>query len=319
LEPWIWLDIGEALGEVFLHEWLHGIESFMTTWGYTWDDFPVDGLHGQEHYGYKHSPPSGWMGWYSDFMQGKVWDKEQGRYLGVTKEMWAIGSPTSLINIEKEDSNLERIIRDIINKPSGEIMPRDVRRIVELVANEEGIMNLNVIQHLTNLERLSLEFNRIRDISPLAALKRLSHLSLNDNRLSDISALAGLKRLKNLALHHNSIEIIDALAGLTNLDDLNLWGNHISDISPLEGLGRLEQLNLGANDIGDISALAGLTNLKWLGLRYNKIRDISVLEGLTSLESVDLEYNHLDLSPGSDSMKTIQTLIDRGVDVGYLP
>ncbi len=83
--------------------------------------------------------------------------------------------------------------------------------------------------------------------------------------------------------------------------------------------GEQDDLRLWGNQISDISALAGLTNLKWLGLRYNIIRDISVLEGLTSLKSLDLEHNDLDLSPGSDSMKTIQMLIDRGVDVGYLP
>ena len=93
-EPWVWLDVGEAHGEVWLHEWLHGVESFMTTWGYSQEDFPVEGLHGSEHYGYRHSPPRGWMGWYSDFMQGKVWDAEQGRYLGITEEMWRIGRPT---------------------------------------------------------------------------------------------------------------------------------------------------------------------------------------------------------------------------------
>jgi hypothetical protein len=163
-EPWVWLDVGEAHGEVFLHEWLHGIESFMTTWGYTSDDFPVEGLHGQEHYGYKHSPPSGWMGWYGDFMQGKVWDNEQGRYLGVTEEMWAIGNPTSLIYVEQE-SNLERVLRDIINKPSGDILPSDVNHIVDLVARNEGIISLSGIEHLTNLERLFLGFNHIRDIS----------------------------------------------------------------------------------------------------------------------------------------------------------
>jgi hypothetical protein len=141
-------------------------------------------------------------------------------------------------------------------------------------------------------------YNRsISNLSGIEALTNLSMLSLGDNQISDISALSGLTKLQSLSLDYNKIRDISALSGLTSL----------------------QVLTLGDNQISDISALSGLINLTDLNLIDNQISDISALSGLTNLHVLDLWNNNIDITPGSDDMQIINTLIGRGVAVSYRP
>lgn len=142
--------------------------------------------------------------------------------------------------------------------------------------------------------------------------------------LSDISDLKGLEyctALTELVLFENH-QIIDIspLSGLTNLRELDLSGNQISDLTPLAKLTNLTELQLSRNQISDLRPLAGLTNLTELDLGWNEISDIAVLvsnSGCGSGDYIEICENYLDLTPRSDDMQDIQTLIDRGVHVDY--
>ncbi|MCP4105582.1 MAG: leucine-rich repeat domain-containing protein [Desulfobacteraceae bacterium] len=216
------------------------------------------------------------------------------------------------------DENLETVIRQAVNKPTGDIRKSDLQGLTELNANGKKIYNIEGIQYCTNLTKLELgdDFqnftsNQISDISAVAGLTKLTYLNLHSNQISDISALAGLTNLTRLNLNANQINDISAVAGLTDLTDLGLgfnqisyisavagltklthlslgWNHQISDISAVAGLTKLTELDLHGNQILDISALAGLTKLTVFYFRYNQINDISVLAGLTNLTNLNL-------------------------------
>lgn len=99
-----------------------------------------------------------------------------------------------------------------------------------------------------------------------------------------------------LDFSHNSISDISALNNLTGLQLLYLSDNQISDITALTNLTALQDLHLDNNQIGDISALVANT-------------------GLGAGDTIDLTYNQLDISPGSQNMTDIDTLIGRGATV----
>jgi internalin A len=104
------------------------------------------------------------------------------------------------------------------------------------------------------------------------------------------------------------------------LTDLDLYNNRISDISPLAALLSLWKLSLGANQISDIGPLAGLTSVTSFYVEANQISDISPLTanpGLGQGCRISLDGNRLDLSPESDDMQTINTLMRRGASVCY--
>jgi hypothetical protein len=196
------------------------------------------------------------------------------------------------------DPKLDAAIREIMWKPTGDIHQSDLEKLDNLHVPGKDISNLTGLEYCIDLAGLVLSDNRISNISPLSSLTNLTWLDLSDNRISNISPLSSL----------------------TNLTTLDLSRNRISDISPLSSLTNLTGLDLYYNRISDISSLSLLTNLTCLDLGLNRISDISSLVdniGLDERDEVYLQYNHLDLTPDSQAMNDIQTLLDRGVSVFY--
>jgi hypothetical protein len=87
------------------------------------------------------------------------------------------------------DAVLDTKIREIINKPTGEILSSDVETINTLNAFSSGITNLSGIEDCTGLVILSLYGNSITDITSLAGLINLNYLDLNMNQITDITPL----------------------------------------------------------------------------------------------------------------------------------
>jgi len=179
--------------------------------------------------------------------------------------------------IKFPDKNLEKIIREKIQCPTGDILKDDVDKITE-IGDSEGkhITNLSGIENLTNLTLLNLSNNHISNIEPLKELTMLTNLNLASNQMSNIEPLKGLTKLTSLNLNTNKISNIEALKGLTNLTDLNLDTNETNDIEPLKGLTRLTYLNLDSNNIRNIEPLKGLAKLADLNLDTNQIKNYSL-------------------------------------------
>jgi Leucine-rich repeat (LRR) protein len=132
------------------------------------------------------------------------------------------------------DENLENLIREEIEKPTGDILKSDVKEITILDCHEMKIEDISGIENLTNLDELILENNEITNIEPLKNLTRLTRLYLNRNKISDIEPLTNLTKLNHLVLRHNEITNIEPLKNLTKLKGLYLNHNPITDYSPVE-------------------------------------------------------------------------------------
>lgn len=205
---------------------------------------------------------------------------------------------TGCVVVNFPDPNLEQVVRETIDKPTGYIYDCDLVNVLELRAYSRGISDLTGIEYMTNLHLLDLSNNNIDDISPLASLINLDTLLLNHNSISDLSPLASLTRLTQLSLEDNNITNITALSNLMNLTYLALSENDISDLAPLASLTNLTTLGLSFNNINDLTPLAHLTNLSKLWLNNNNINDIRPLTNLYSLNELYLGGNNIsDLSP----------------------
>jgi hypothetical protein len=80
-ESWIWQI--PVVGEVWLHEWLHGVCAYFVEQGYEMPDGDADG--GGRH-GYIQSRVTGWTDYYRDLMTGKI--VEAGKPTGIPLEAW---------------------------------------------------------------------------------------------------------------------------------------------------------------------------------------------------------------------------------------
>jgi hypothetical protein len=122
------------------------------------------------------------------------------------------------------------------------------------------------------------------------------------------------------------IEDISQLTLASNLGTLSLAGNQITDTSSLETLQSLTDLDLSndpdlypemENSITDISGLAGIETLSTLSLKGNQVTDVSPLLRMRNLGAINLDGNPLDLREGSDTLRLLEVLMERGTDVSY--
>ena len=139
-----------------------------------------------------------------------------------------------------EDADLEEAIRASIGVQRDHVLTcalfsRSGGRSIR--ADSYGISRIMGIQNVGFRRILSLQFNKISDLTPLNGLPAIRTLWLTGNRIRDISVLGNLIDLQTLEAASNQIEDIKALRELKHLGRLVLGDNRISDISPLGDLG----------------------------------------------------------------------------------
>ena len=150
-------------------------------------------------------------------------------------------------------------------------------------ATTYGIKSIKGLEYAKNLQKLKLNENEIKDISPLAKLTKLTYLELQRNRITDVTPLKDLVNLTFLKLYNNLIEDITPLKNLTNLEDLDIHYNVTVDGD--------EEHKIISKGITDISIVENMKNLTFLDVSANRITDIKVLKKLDKIEDLDFSGN----------------------------
>jgi Leucine-rich repeat (LRR) protein len=192
-----------------------------------------------------------------------------------------ISAVPSVIEVKFADANLERAVREAVNKIEGPLDRSDLAGLKILNAWGMGIENLHGIEFCTGLNIITIGKNKIEDLSPLATLLNLKAIDAMENKIADLSPLTSIKTLVSLNLNFNKITDISALAVLSELSSLSLQGgvekNRVKDLSPLKALPKLRQLWAPNNLISDISPMVDLPHLA----------DLTIFDNPLSAESRD--------------------------------
>jgi len=171
--------------------------------------------------------------------------------------------------------------------------------VVNLYLPDCRLKNIDFLENMPQLKRLSLYNTPVDDLAVLKKLPGLVELALGGNEgAKNIEAVGTLRHMQDLGLQSCGIQDISFLSGLSELRGLNLNGNSVTDLTPLAGLDKLERLGAADNGLCDITPIANLTKLFDLALDQNEITDISVLSGLNNLSQLGISDNRItDLSP----------------------
>jgi Leucine-rich repeat (LRR) protein len=202
------------------------------------------------------------------------------------------------------DANLERVVRGILNAPSGEIDEYYLTGITEIDASQRNIINIAGIEKCVNLRKLSLAENKIMDIRPLSNLTYLTELDVAGNPIISIEPLTGLVNMRNLNFgeHQHGISgkaiitSLEPVAAMKKLEYLKLGHQDLRyvDLEPIASLNALVELNLQETNISDVDALSKLTNLEVLWLHSNNLQDISRLKNLAKIKTLNIAANHIE-------------------------
>lgn len=175
-----------------------------------------------------------------------------------------------------------------------------------------------------HLQRITLDHNQLRSLTPLRALDSLVYLSATHNEL-DASVFSDLCSssctLERLYLDHNKLDSLDGLqqlpylidfgashnvvnqmlashfASLSSLMRLDLSANCVAHVEPhcFDGARQVRCLLLSHNAVEDLCFTAYLTdNLDTLLVAHNNVRHIgSPITACKALVHLDLSWNHL--------------------------
>ncbi|EMP41555.1 TLR4 interactor with leucine rich repeats [Chelonia mydas] len=191
-------------------------------------------------------------------------------------------------------------------------------RVVPKTADPQGILTYSLggnfianisafdFHHLAGLQRLDLQYNRIRWLHPKAfeRLTLLEELYLGNNRLVALApgTLRLLAKLRILYMNANEIGRLStaSFAGLGSLVKLRLDGNALASLgeATFSGLPNLLYLHLESNHIRWLSrgAFTGLSKLRFLDLSGNQqssLRHPETFGPLGSLSTLLLSGNSL--------------------------
>lgn len=183
------------------------------------------------------------------------------------------------------DANLEKIIRNKINKPSGVINYEELQTIKELDLSGTTIYSLYGIKNLVSLEKLNLSSIDTYDFSELQFLINLKELNIS-----------------NTSSYNYNKEFLSYLTKLEklNMEDANVFND---DLKSLINLDSLEELNLKNNiNITSIIDLKGkLNNLIYLnisdtGVKYENPGEATLQEIVNSFPNLEfLDTSNLQL------------------------
>jgi internalin A len=132
-----------------------------------------------------------------------------------------------LLSKEESVAVLEKILRDKIGKPSGEITQEDCNGISSLSLTAMGLTDISPLKKCRNLTLLNLHMNEVTDVTPLAGMIKLTTLNLGSNMIKDISPLKDLVNLKTFIIYMNHIEDISIVANMKELHFLSAYENNI--------------------------------------------------------------------------------------------
>ena len=177
---------------------------------------------------------------------------------------------------------------------------------------EPSISDLGGLEYATNLQRLTIWYQDVRDFTPLENLQNFKALNLDGKGISDFTPFRNLQDLETLTVANSDIRAIPPLGHLSKLKALLLTGNNLGDnIKGLSTLTTLTELDIGFTGVRDIAPLRGLTNLEKLIAPNNVITDISPLRNLENLEKLDLRNNQIrDISPLQGTTALYEVLLE---------
>jgi len=183
--------------------------------------------------------------------------------------------------IQWEDPAVEAMVRTALEKPSGDILRSELDFVESVYIAGGSHIYFNIGRALDGSSWQRDEYyidgvrysqrGEITSLKDFAHFQNLDTLTVLYNKIEDLSGVAALNRVEQLNIGLNHLSDLTPLGELTQLTLLTIWGNDIVDISPLANLKDLQFLYAAENKIEDAAPLSGLTNLQELNLRDNNI------------------------------------------------
>ena len=189
------------------------------------------------------------------------------------------------------DENWQVIFRDAVGIQSEMPNAIELQRIIDLkeleITPEHPITTIEPLSGLMWLERLTINNQRVNDLTPLTNKQYLLELNAQNNPISSLEAIQNSTQLELLNIENTQIKDLDPLSKMNNLVTLNASGTSVKSLKPLSGLQKLENLFVNNTNVRSISPVENIPTLKQLKVYNTKVKKRAV----ESLQQKRLDLN----------------------------
>ncbi|CAI9731314.1 leucine-rich repeat-containing protein 23-like [Octopus vulgaris] len=199
-------------------------------------------------------------------------------------------SNRELTNISILERYIHLRIIDVSNNQLSSLSPLDfLPNLLSLKADRNIIENVDIKPHAF-LQYISMNNNKIEEISEGMSHPLVRHIDLAGNRIKELSQLneENYPKLAILKLQENAIETIKDI-NLPSLTSLSLGYNKMTDFQWISNLVNLEFLEINNNSIDRLDGFNdNMKKLKYIDLKENIIDELSEVEKLTCLPALTI-------------------------------
>ncbi|BFZ20805.1 hypothetical protein BsWGS_23844 [Bradybaena similaris] len=232
----------------------------------------------------------------------QVWDEAGMRRLGATVQTFGVGA-VGLTAWPAWLASFTHLTDLSVTSSSISSLPDNALDMVATSLTGLSLTNNSLsavpktLSKMAVLTSLSLDQNRIADITWLPQLSNLTQLTLSGNRIADAKRLSTALRfyadtIYSFTINDNALTSIPDMSFLTRMTSLDYTNNHISDPSSGVIPGGLTDLTLGKNFLPSIpSIFKTMKSVPNLLLSYNRILSIQGSDFPSSTTRVDLGNN----------------------------
>lgn len=207
-----------------------------------------------------------------------------------------------------QDAHIEDILRDALGISDGKLLyTSDLWLLTEFEVPGE-VTNLDDLQHLTNVEKLTISPRNISSFDFLPALTNLSELDISGCQfpVSQLQVLTRLPKLSRLTMENCNLSTINDLSGAPCLTYLNAANNTLRNLEVLSSIPTLTELNLQHNAVIGLDALSNLPNLSKLDVSYNGVMTLAPLAACGRLSTLDASHNSISRLDGIISLNLLE-------------
>ena len=178
----------------------------------------------------------------------------------------------------------QAIFRNAISTQSERPNPLELHQILDLreleITPEFPVVSIEPITNLMWLERLTINNQRVSDLSPLEGKGFLVELNAQNNPVGSLKPIESSTMLELLNIENTQVNDLGPLSKMNNLITLNASGTSVKSLKPLSGLMKLENLFVNNTNVRSISPVENIPTLKQLRVYNTKVkkRDVEKLQ-----------------------------------------
>ena len=172
-----------------------------------------------------------------------------------------------------------------------------------------------MVNSLPALEKLTLFWCTLQDLTPLTKLENLNDLNLYGSTVKDFSPLAGCPKLAKLMYYATKDSDYSTLGKLTQVRELKGGLTELNDISWVENLPNLRKFDVFSEKITDYSPLAKARVEDFQIWNMSAPADLKTLSGAVSLKKLRLlSCKRLSGFEGLGSLVNLEDLTLQGMN-----